>query len=73
MHRVQFYNHDKYLLSSVVEHLSGVLLGGGVGGSGASTGVGLTSIRERLRELGGGCPISSGPQGTSLRISVSVN
>ena len=41
--------------------------------SGASTGVGLTSIRERVRELGGHCLISSSPQGTSLKISVPVS
>lgn len=39
-------------------------------GSGASTGVGLTSIRERVRELGGYCRITSGPQGTSVSISL---
>lgn len=38
--------------------------------SGASTGVGLTSIRERVRELGGHCHITSSPQGTSLTISL---
>jgi signal transduction histidine kinase len=38
--------------------------------SGASTGVGLTGIRERVRELGGNCHLVSGPQGTSLKISV---
>lgn len=40
--------------------------------SGASTGVGLTSIRERIRELGGHCHITSGLQGTSLNISVPI-
>jgi signal transduction histidine kinase len=41
--------------------------------SGASAGVGLTSIRERVRELGGHCHITSNPQGTSLKISVPVS
>lgn len=40
--------------------------------SGATTGVGLTSIRERVRELGGHCHISSTPQGTSVSISLSA-
>jgi signal transduction histidine kinase len=38
--------------------------------AGASTGVGLTGIRERVRELGGNCHITSSPQGTSLSISL---
>ena len=41
--------------------------------SGTSTGVGLTSIRERVRELGGHCCISSSPQGTSVKISLPVS
>lgn len=41
--------------------------------SGASTGVGLTSIRERVRELGGHCQITSSGQGTNIKISVPVN
>lgn len=40
--------------------------------SGTSTGVGLTSIRERVRELGGHCQITSSPDGTSLTISLPV-
>jgi len=41
--------------------------------SGTSTGVGLTSIRERVRELGGCCYISSGSQGASVKISLPVS
>ena len=41
--------------------------------SGAGMGVGLISIRERVRELGGGCHISSSSHGTSVRISMPRN
>jgi len=41
--------------------------------SGATSGVGLTSIRERVRELGGHCHITSSSQGTGITISVPVN
>jgi signal transduction histidine kinase len=41
--------------------------------SGTSTGVGLTSIRERVRELGGHCHVSSSPQGTNIKISVPLS
>jgi signal transduction histidine kinase len=41
--------------------------------SGTSTGVGLTSIGERVRELGGYCCISSSSHGTSVKISLPVS
>ena len=39
-------------------------------GSGTGLGVGLASIFERLRDLGGACHLQSGPQGTTVCISV---
>jgi signal transduction histidine kinase len=38
--------------------------------SGTGLGVGLASIFERLRDLGGACKLQSSPQGTEVCISV---
>lgn len=41
--------------------------------NGTGMGVGLTGMRERVRELGGDCQLFSGPNGTLVRVSIPLD
>jgi PAS domain S-box-containing protein len=43
-----------------------------VGNRGSIAGVGLAGMRERVSEIGGDFRVQSGPQGTSIRVSIPV-
>jgi signal transduction histidine kinase len=40
--------------------------------TGAGTGVGLTGMHERVRELGGNLSLESGGSGTSLLVAIPI-